>query len=77
MQGELFTGKCLGGNCPGRNFIGEISWWGNCLVGACPDGNYLKVIVQPAKVRRIIILKGSFIGVIVLGDCFTWVIIKW
>ena len=57
-------GKCLGGNCSGRNFMGGISWWGNCLEGACPGGNHSRLIVQPAKVRRIIILGENFIGVI-------------
>ena len=45
--------------------MGGISWWGNYLESACPGGNYSRLIVQPAKVWRIIIPRGNFMGVIV------------
>ena len=49
MQGALFLGKCLGGNCLGRNFM-----LGNCS----------RLIAQLVKVRRIIILRENFTRVI-------------
>ena len=50
MQGELFLGKCLGGNCLGRNFmVGQLSggflssgelFKVNCAPGKSPEDNY-------------------------------------
>ena len=45
--------------------MGGISWWGNCLEGTCLGSNYLRLIAQPEKVCRIIILGGNFMEVIV------------
>ena len=72
MQGKLFMCKFLGGNCPGRNFMGGILLSGGCL----PWENYLRLIVQPVKVRKLIILEGNFMGVIFWGNCVTGEIIQ-
>ena len=56
--------------------MGGISWWGNCLEGTCPGGNYSRLIVQPEKACRIIILGGNFMEVIIWGDYVTGGIIQ-
>ena len=55
------------GNCPERNLMAGISWWGNCLGGSCP-GELFKANGPVGETPRIIIFGGNFMGVIVWGD---------
>ena len=59
-QGKMFEVKSQGENCPGASFIGVQG----VIV---QEGNYSGVIIQRAKVWRVIFLGGILLGKVVLG----------